>query len=275
MEYCRHMTTWRFIDTGPLDGPANMAVDEALLACFDPASSAPAFRLYGWSPPAFSLGRFQDADAVLDLDKCRAAGIPVVRRITGGGAIYHADEITYSLACAPHHIPAASSVKDSFRVLTAFLLRFYEKLGHSPRYAVDHYPSGTRLGVRTPLCFAGRESYDILVEGRKIGGNAQRRLKNIIFQHGSIPLRNCLCAAAPFVREPTHGIAEETTALSDFGGSISLEEIKGRLVEAFCETLASALIPGGLTADESALTGHSHLVTAKTQGRKETLNTRV
>jgi lipoyl(octanoyl) transferase len=256
------MTAWRFIDTGPLDGPANMTVDEALLACFEPAISAPVFRLYGWSPPAFSLGRFQDADAVLDIDRCRAAGIPVVRRITGGGAIYHADEITYALVCAPHHIPAASSVKDSFRVLTAFLLRFYDKLGLAPRYATDHYPVETKLGTRTPLCFAGRESYDIMVEGRKIGGNAQRRLKNAIFQHGSIPLTNCLGAAAPFVREVPHCMAEETAALADFGVNLPLVELKNLLLESFAESLAAAVTPGELSSGEGGMVEQSLEVTA-------------
>jgi len=247
------MTTWRLIDTGLLDGPANMAVDEALLDCFDPTNSLPVLRLYGWSPPAFSIGRFQDAAAILNLDKCREAGIPVVRRITGGGLIYHAEELTYAIVCAPRQIPPAPSVKDSFRVLTSFIFRFYGKMGLDARYAVDHNPSGTRLGTRSPLCFAGRETYDILVEGKKIGGNAQRRLKNVIFQHGSIPLRNCLAIATPFVREIPPSLTEETGALADFGVSISLEEIKGLLLEALCESLATAVTPGELTADEAAL----------------------
>ena len=74
-----------------------MAIDEALLRSFDPVSSPPILRLYGWSPPALSLGRFQKADQVLDLERCRADGVAVVRRVTGGGVIYHADELTLSL----------------------------------------------------------------------------------------------------------------------------------------------------------------------------------
>jgi lipoate-protein ligase A len=138
-------------------------------------------------------------------------------------------------------------------VLTSFLLSFYGKLGLAPRYAVDCSPPGTRLGGRTPLCFAGRETYDILVEGRKIGGNAQRRLKNVIFQHGSIPLRDCLAAAAPFVRELPPALAAETGALADFGVSIAPEEIRSRLLEAFAASLASAVIPGGLSPDEAGM----------------------
>ena len=246
------MTDWRFIDTGPLDGPANMAVDESLLACFDPAVSAPVLRLYGWHPPAFSLGRFQDAGQVLDMEKCRAAGIPVVRRITGGGVIYHADELTYSLVCAPRQVPPARTVKDSFRVLTAFLLRFYEKLGLTARYAVDLYPAGSRLGERTPLCFAGREAYDIMVAGRKIGGNAQRRLKNVIFQHGSIPLRNFAAYGAGFLREPPAGIEEGAGALLDFRVEIPREEMRHLMAEAFSETFSVVLRKEKLTAEEEA-----------------------
>ncbi len=244
------MTTWRFIDTGPLDGPANMAVDEALLACFDPSSAAPVLRLYGWNPPAFSLGRFQDAGQVLDLQKCRQAGIPVVRRITGGGVIYHAEELTYAIVCAPHQIPSAQSVKDSFRVLTAFLLAFYGKLGLAARYAVDCSPPGTRLGGRTPLCFAGRETYDILIEGRKIGGNAQRRLKNVIFQHGSIPLRNSLATAAGFVREHPAGLEEGTTSLAEQGVAMETARLKELLLEGFRESFGAVLDLSGLSGRE-------------------------
>ena len=247
------MTTWRFIDTGPLAGAANMAVDEALLACFDPATSAPALRFYGWNPPAFSLGRFQDAGQVLDLERCRADGVPVVQRITGGGVIFHAEELTYSLVCAPRQVPPAGSVKDSFRVLTSFLLRFYEKLGLAARYAVDHYPAGTRLGERSPLCFAGRETYDILVDGRKIGGNAQRRLKNVIFQHGSIPLRNCLGTAARYLREKPDGLEDGTASLADLSVRMPLPAYKCFLVDAFAASFSCTMTPGELRADELCL----------------------
>ncbi|MDD2310841.1 MAG: lipoate--protein ligase family protein [Desulfuromonadaceae bacterium] len=192
---------WRLIDTSPLSGAENMAIDEALLRSFDPATSLPILRLYGWNPPALSLGRFQKAAEVLDLARCRADGVAIVRRVTGGGVIYHADELTYSLVCSPEQIPATGSIKDSFRVLTGFLLAFYRGLGLEPAYAADVVPEGSRLGERTAFCFAGRESFDIIAGGRKIGGNAQRRLKGIIFQHGSIPLRNRAATGLSYMRD--------------------------------------------------------------------------
>jgi len=141
-----HTAVWRLIDTGPLSGRENMAIDEALFRCFDPASSRPILRLYGWQPPALSLGRFQKAGDDLDLARCAADNLAVVRRITGGGAIFHADELTYSLVCSPSQIPAATSIKDSFRILTSFLLGFYSVLGLQADYAVDLAPAGSRLG---------------------------------------------------------------------------------------------------------------------------------
>ncbi len=246
------MTCWRLIDTGSLDGPTNMAVDEALLACFDPGNSAPIFRLYGWSPPAITIGRFQKAREVLDLERCARAGIPVVRRITGGGVIYHAEELTYALVCAPCQVPPAATVKESFRILTAFLLRFYGKLGLDACYAVDHFPAGTCLGARTPFCFAGKESYDILVGGRKIGGNAQRRLRNAIFQHGSIPLVNRAAEGAGFLREAPTGICDATVALEEFGPRCDPEKLKELMADAFRETFGIEWESDALSQAEEA-----------------------
>ncbi len=227
--------SWRLIVTPPLPGAENMAIDEALLRTFDPESSLPVLRLYGWNPPALSLGRFQKAAEVLDLERCRADGVAIVRRVTGGGVIYHADELTYSLVCAPGQIPPASSVKDSFRVLTGFLLAFYRRLGLDVAYAADAAPEGVRLGERTAFCFAGRESFDILAAGRKIGGNAQRRLKGVIFQHGSIPLCNRAVTGLAYMKERIPEHAEGTASLAEYGVSADRELLLTEITAAFSE----------------------------------------
>ena len=245
--------SWRLIDTGPLAGPANMAVDEALLNSFDPADSLPVLRLYGWEPPAFSLGKFQVADEVLDLAHCRAAGIPVVRRVTGGGVIYHAAELTYSIVCAQRHIPDATSVKGAFRTLCGFLLLAYNRLGLDASFAVDRHHGHGRLGERTPFCFAGKEEYDILVGGRKLGGNAQRRIRETVFQHGSIPLENRLSMALPFLRERPTGVEEGTVSLAELGVTLPVERLKGVFVEAFRESLGIVFEESGLTIAEAEM----------------------
>ena len=147
--------TWRLIDTGPLDGASNMAIDEALLDSFDPERSTPVLRLYGWDPPALSFGRFQDPGEVLDLERCRAVSVTVVQRITGGGVIYHAEELTYAIVCAPRHLPGETTVKESFRYLTGFLLTFYQRMGLPAAYAADVQMD--RIGWGDGLLSASRE----------------------------------------------------------------------------------------------------------------------
>jgi lipoate-protein ligase A len=232
---------WRFIDTGPMDGPTNMALDEALLTCFDQARSQPVLRLYGWSPPAFSVGKFQQAGEVLDLERCSREGVAVVRRVTGGGCIFHGDELTYSIICSPEHIAGAAGVKESYRRLCGFLLLAYRKLGLSAAFAVDSAEKSDQLGRRTPLCFAGKEEYDITVGGRKLGGNAQRRTRGIIFQHGSIPLRNRLSRMTPFLRGDPPEPERWASSLSDLAPDADEESLKGCLVASFEENLVITL----------------------------------
>lgn len=242
---------WRLIDTGPLDGPANMALDEALLENFDPSQSLPVLRLYGWEPPALSVGRYQDAGDALDLELCAAAGVPVVRRMTGGGIIYHAAELTYSLVCAPWHIGEGYGVKEGFRKLCGFLLGTYQRLGLDAAFAVDRNGAGVPLGVRTAYCFAGKEEFDVLVNGQKIGGNAQRRLRDAILQHGSIPLQSRVGEGLRFLKHPAPD-AEKSVSLEQLGVRPELDELKGMLVEAFEEQLGVRLQSVAPTAEELA-----------------------
>ena len=248
----RRLVPWRLIDTGPGDGATNMAVDEALLENFDPVISSPVLRLYGWEPAALSIGRFQKAAEVLDLARCAACGVAVVRRITGGGVIFHADELTYALVCAPGQIPPAPSVKESFRVLTAFLLRFYRRLGLNPLYAADAATDGSRLGARHPFCFAGRESYDILIDGEKIGGNAQRRLKAAIFQHGSVPLLDRSPEGRGYLLDPSTARGAAAGSLAGAGVNLPAAELKRCMAESFAEALGVELRPDGLSDRERA-----------------------
>jgi lipoate-protein ligase A len=248
-----HPATWRFIDSLPDCGARNMSVDEALLSTFDPVNSLPVFRIYGWSPPALSVGRFQKTTEEIDVHNCRRDGLALVRRITGGGALYHADELTYSIVCSPQQIPESASVKDSFRVLTAFLLDFYRALGLNAAYAVDSTPDAGQLGSRTSFCYAGKESFDILVDGRKMGGNAQRRMKNIVFQHGSIPLRNCTMDGLRYMIDRSPCYAEDSTSLFDCGIATDPVELKLLLVEAFGRRVNAAMLESQLTAGADML----------------------
>ena len=245
-----NLPSWRLIDTGPLRGPENMAIDEALLNSFNKNSSNPILRIYGWNPPSLSLGRFQKAADVLDLERCGTDLLPIIRRISGGGVIYHADELTYSIVCSPEHVSSVSSVKESFRILTGFLIDFYHSLGLTASYALDSVSCVEPLGIRTAFCFAGKESFDIVIDGKKIGGNAQRRSKNVIFQHGSVPIANHALTGLMYMtdRSPKH--AQGTTSLLDCGISTAPSQLKIMLVEAFKCRMAAEVFDCRLSSDE-------------------------
>jgi lipoyl(octanoyl) transferase len=242
---------WRLIDAGESDGPSNMALDEALLSCFDADRSLPVLRLYGWNPPALSVGRYQDAGQALRLDLCAADRIPVVRRMTGGGIIFHAQELTYSIVCAPGQLGEAAGVKDGFRRLCGFLLGTYRRLGLQAAFATDLNPEGERLGERTAFCFAGKEEFDVLVNGRKIGGNAQRRMRGAILQHGSIPLESRVHDAVRYLREEAPGAAA-AVSLAEMGLRPELASLKQLLVQSFEECLGVRLLPVGVNDEEAA-----------------------
>ncbi len=173
---------WRLIVSGAADGVWNMALDEALAESVR-AGGLPFLRFYEWKPYALSLGRFQNPAGLAET----ASLVPRVRRPTGGGGIWHADELTYSLGCRQDDLPV-TGVKASFELLSGFLLDTWNGLGWAAKFAKDAV-TGFELGAVTAACFAGQEEYDVTVGGKKLGGNAQRRDRLTIFQHGSIPRR--------------------------------------------------------------------------------------
>ncbi|MCL2761198.1 MAG: lipoate--protein ligase family protein [Desulfuromonadales bacterium] len=256
---------WRFIDTGELSGQENMAIDEALLACFDPETSAPVLRFYGWSPPTISLGRFQKAEELLNLQKCENNNLKFVSRMTGGGIIYHADELTYSITCSTKHIPKGTGVKESFRILTSFLLNFYRGLGLKPEYSIDCLSPYSHQ--RAAFCFAGRESYDILINRKKIGGNAQKRLKNVIFQHGSIPLIQRVDIGSSYLLQECPEVINETTSIQEQGVPIDKVLLKQALKESFKFTFNLSLIDDALT-DKEIETAEKNRISGKRNGKR-------
>jgi lipoyl(octanoyl) transferase len=232
------MIKWRFLDSGYGDPHWNMAFDKVLLESYLPAESRPVFRIYQWDKPAISLGRFQDAEKILNLDNCRKDNISIVKRITGGGAIYHSqDELTYSLVCAAEFF-RADSVKDSYQKITDFILKAYRSLGFFAQYAKDYQESKKQLGAVSDFCFSGWQDYDILIEGKKIGGNAQKRKRAVIFQHGSIPFKIPANIDDYFLKPINN--KNNYLCLSEIG-FIDLEKLKKTLVESFKNNLNNTI----------------------------------
>jgi lipoate-protein ligase A len=165
------------------DGPTNMALDEALLDAVAADPSSAMLRTYGWTEPTLSLGYFQ-AIAGVEADP-RWHGRPLVRRPTGGGAIWHHHEVTYALVIPSTHPLARPNTALYYAVHSAIV----SLLGRRGIAAERRGPArGPRDEVRPFLCFTDRDPEDIVIEGVKIVGSAQRRRIGAILQHGSLLL---------------------------------------------------------------------------------------
>ena len=179
--------TIRVIQDPALAGPVNMARDEALLDQVGDGASPPTLRLYQWDPPTISLGYFQHYADYESLPP-PAGELAVVRRQTGGGAILHDLELTYSLTLPLVHPLLAIGPKNLYEVVHDAIIACLAELGiASDRRGVTD-DSGAAKGPF--FCFARRHCYDVLIGEDKLSGSAQRRTKTAVLQHGSIILGN-------------------------------------------------------------------------------------
>ncbi len=170
--------SFKFIDSPKLSAKANMDFDKSLVENFD---DTPIFRLYSWEKDSFTIGRFQKIEDISDIKKF---GNNYAKRITGGGLLLHGYDISYSILL-PIDLLGSKNVKQSYEYICSFILNFYKKLGLHVEYAKD-----IDLNLsKSFFCQEGFEAYDMVCEGKKVGGNAQKRTKSLIFQHGSIPLK--------------------------------------------------------------------------------------
>ena len=122
-------SSWRFLDTGFSTGYENMAIDEAVFKSCQEKTSPPTIRIYGWTPPAVSLGYFQKAENAVDLEACKRNGVDVVRRLSGGRAVLHHHELTYSVICREGTSPLGSSVLETYKTISECLISTLKGLG--------------------------------------------------------------------------------------------------------------------------------------------------
>lgn len=194
----------------------NMAVDKALVKSFDIKNKA-VIRFYTWEK-SFTVGLSQDVSDYTN--KYLSYNNNCAKRMTGGGVLFHGHDVSYSLLF-PSSILGNKSVKESYEHICSFLLNFYKSLGLDAKYAKDD--ENITLS-KSNFCQVGYEAYDIVVNGIKIGGNAQKRSRNMIFQHGSIPINEIANK-----KEAGH-------SLIDLGIVLTYKETIDKLINAFKNT---------------------------------------
>lgn len=237
--------------TEPTDGATNMAVDEVLWRGRRAGTSPPTLRFFAWAPPTVSLGYGQSLEHEVDQAVCRALGVALVRRPTGGSAIYHDGperELTYSVAATNDDLGVGVDLLASYRWIARALARGLRDLG-APVEVVERR---REYGPVPAFCFARTGTYELELDGRKIVGSAQRRHGKSFLQHGSILLgidAPRVAAIFPATPDPAASVATLEEALGrrpDWDACITA------IVAAFEAEHGLALRPGGLTEEEGA-----------------------
>lgn len=177
--------TWGYLDSGINDAATNMAIDESLLNWHSEGLIPPILRLYGWERPSLSVGQFQKAEKSIDFEGIKKHQCEFVRRLTGGSAVLHDDEITYSIIVSEDHPNIPQSIQQAYYILSKGVLEGYRNLGINADYAI---PEREAMKDKTAVCFEKTAIYEMIVDGKKISGNAQTRKKGVLLQHGSIPM---------------------------------------------------------------------------------------
>jgi lipoate-protein ligase A len=255
--------SWRLLLDPPATGARNMAVDEVLLDSVAAGNAPPTLRFYEWAPACLSLGYFQPLD-VVDVAGCRHLGVDIVRRPTGGRAILHDRELTYSVALPLGLLGNDVAVVPSYHRLSLALERGLRKLGvpvvlapeSAAKPALDH----------GPVCFDRPSAHEILLGGRKLVGSAQVRRATAILQHGSVliePRIDRLLACLRLAESPGDRIEDGVAGLAEVG-NFETTLVAASLADAFGEEFGVRLVRSPLSPDEERAA--QALATSKYQG---------
>jgi lipoate-protein ligase A len=232
---------WRLLQTGFNTAFSNMAIDRAILVANSKGKVPPTVRFYGWIPPAISIGYFQSLADEIDISACERLGVDYVRRITGGGAVFHDKELTYSIVIPETHPAIPKNILKSYERICNALIQGLTHLGISGTYAPIN---------------------DILVNGKKISGNAQTRKERTVLQHGTLLLDVDVNMMFSLLKVPNQKIKDKliqdvkqrvTSIEHILGKKIRFEDVAEALKIGFEEEFHVELIQGILTKEEKRL----------------------
>jgi lipoate-protein ligase A len=234
---------WRLLRDGVASGPWNMGVDEALLARAARDGTC-SLRFYRWDGPWLSFGYAQSPSLDV-LEACRSVGVGCVRRATGGRAVLHGCDLTYSISAPSHQLPGG--LQASYELACRAWLDALLGLGVRAERSVPDASGSRPARISHPFdCFAAPAADEICVLGRKLVGSAQRRAAGALLQHGSIRLRPDSPAAA----RASGGSGAGATSLQEVGCTASPEALEDACQEAFRRLLGVRFEIAELTDEE-------------------------
>lgn len=221
----------KYIEFNIYNGQKNMQVDSDLLDfAIRENLQEPIFRLYGWSPACVSLGRNQD-DSFLDKEFLKTKKIDVVRRLTGGRALLHDKEITYSYICPVSSLKNGESVTHSYKEISRFLIKGFKNLGVSLDFPENKKPQTKHSNSKIGYCMSLSTGADLSFNNKKLIGSAQFRKEGYILQHGSILIDYDKELIQKLFNEEVS--KESLTTIKEILPSSSQEDIIDKLINAF------------------------------------------
>ena len=243
----------RFIDTGENNGPMNMAIDEALLTAEFKYGFPPAIRVYKFVPPTLSVGYFQSAKKEIDFDALKKMGFGFVRRPTGGRAVLHDKELTYSITIAYPNRILEMNLLDSYHFLSSGIIKAIEYLGLKA-----YFSRNEDKNFSTPSCFSLPHFSDIVINDKKVVGSAQMRNKFGLLQHGSIlydvsieDIFNCFRMDEEERKQSIEeGYSKITSLSKELGKKVDFYIIKQALKVGFREVFNEEIIETQITPFE-------------------------
>ena len=181
------MVKWRFLETGKGNAFFNMALDEAILDAVGKDASPPTFRLYEWSPDAVTFGYYQNIDRLINIECCRADGVDITRRLTGGRTVFHKNEIAYSVIGSIDDPCFGGNIIDTYQSINKVLVESFNLLGIDAKINRGGVEKGIpNLNRRLLPCFLTTYKFEIILDSKKLVGSAQRRFNGLFLQQGSI-----------------------------------------------------------------------------------------
>ncbi len=236
----------RLITQGPEHAFYNMALDEAISESVRQKLSPPTLRLYRWDQPSLSIGYFQRA-ADIDTSYCEQKSYPVVRRQTGGRAILHDAELTYSFCASAESLLFRGSLLENYRIISKAMLTGLELLGLKAKSSVSRRRN---RNLKNPACFKAVSYGEITIDGKKIIGSAQKRFKNGFLQHGSILFRFDAQELSNALGSVDESDFMDIGGIADYAPEVTYSDLCKALKEAFEKELSVKIISDGPTDSE-------------------------
>lgn len=235
-----------------------MAIDEAIFQETVLYKKSPTLRFYGWQPAAVSIGHFQNLDTEVNVAQCRAAGIDIVRRITGGKAVFHGDDLTYSIMACDQGEIFPSDILGTYRIISECISRGLSYLGI--KTTLEETGRSVKNADFQSCCFSFPSRNELLIAGRKkICGSAQMRSQGGFLQHGSLPisfdyLRTASLLLPSRTKKQLELLRDSVAAINDEAGfPIDPGVICTNLVKGFAAVLGLEIQVGGLTPAEEEI----------------------